>query len=283
MIHQQNQGQAAARNHALAQAAGEWVCFVDSDDLIHPQMLQLLYDAAQTQDAPIAMCGMLEAIELPEQFLAPRNPSFSLFSMKEETLVSLHDADRYPAWVACAKLIRRELVEHYPFREGRVYEDNEAVCRWVCNGKRLTWTEEKLYFYRGNPDSTTKSTFSLKRLDYLWALESIISYYSGLGYRQMQQRFVQRYVEAAASCCNSVRYVLQRPELVKDISRQVRGFLRRENISLTQAQFACLLDAVHPEYMRIYWPVSGAVTTIREQGLSGLWQKIRKRFGGNGQ
>ena len=182
VIHQQNQGQAAARNHALSQASGKWLCFVDSDDLIHPQMLQLLHDAALAENAPISMCEMLEAIDLPEDFLQPRNPSFTCFSMEEETLVSLHDAERYPAWVACAKLIRRELVEHYPFREGRVYEDNEAVCRWVCEGKRLAWMEEKLYFYRGNADSTTKSSFSLKRLDYLWALESIITYYSGLGY-----------------------------------------------------------------------------------------------------
>ena len=42
VIHQKNQGQAAARNHALAAAEGEWVCFVDSDDAVHPQMLERL-------------------------------------------------------------------------------------------------------------------------------------------------------------------------------------------------------------------------------------------------
>ena len=42
VIHQKNQGQAAARNHALAAAKGEWVCFVDSDDAVHPQMLECL-------------------------------------------------------------------------------------------------------------------------------------------------------------------------------------------------------------------------------------------------
>ena len=125
VIHQKNQGQAAARNHALAQATGKWICYVDSDDLIHPQMLQFLYDAARTQDAPIAMCEMLEAIDLPEDFLHPRDPSFSCLTMDEETLVALHDGERYPAWVACAKLIRRELVEHYPFREGRANTANK--------------------------------------------------------------------------------------------------------------------------------------------------------------
>ena len=45
VIHQENQGQAAARNYALAAAEGEWVCFVDSDDAVHPQMLERLRQA----------------------------------------------------------------------------------------------------------------------------------------------------------------------------------------------------------------------------------------------
>ena len=41
IIHQENQGQAAARNNAIAIAKGEWIHFVDSDDVIHPQMLEI--------------------------------------------------------------------------------------------------------------------------------------------------------------------------------------------------------------------------------------------------
>ena len=278
VIHQENQGQAAARNHAMKQAKGEWICFVDSDDLIHPQMLRVLYEAAAESGAHIAMCEMLEAVNLPEDFARPREPVFEQLELDEETLVRLHDQDAYPGWMACAKLIRREYVEAYPFHVGRVYEDNEAVCRWICQTKQLVYTKEKLYFYRGNPDSTTKRSFTLKRLDYLWALESIMGYYRSLGYLQLRQRFAQRYIEAAASCCNGVRFELQRPDLVKQIEKQVRSYLKREQIPLTKDQFECLLEAMHPERMKLYWPVSGAVTTLREQGLSGLIQKIRKQL-----
>ena len=51
VIHQENQGQAAARNRALAAAKGEWVCFVDSDDAVHPQMLERLRQAAAESGA----------------------------------------------------------------------------------------------------------------------------------------------------------------------------------------------------------------------------------------
>ena len=279
VIHQENQGQAAARNHAMTLAKGEWICFVDSDDLIHPQMLELLYGAATESGAPISQCGMLEAVELPADFLNSREACFDMLTMDEKTLVALHDADQYPAWVACAKLIRRDLIESYPFREGRVYEDNEAVCRWVCNGGKLASTEEKLYFYRGNPDSTTKAAFRLKRLDYLWALESIIGFYGSLGYGTLRQRFVDRYAEAVLSCCNGARYLLNRPDVVKRIEKQTKDFLRREQIRLTKAQFEPLLDVMHPQLIRLYWPVSGAVNTLQKEGISGVLRKIRKQLG----
>ena len=41
-LQQENRGQAAARNHAMTVARGQWICFADSDDVIHPQYLQLL-------------------------------------------------------------------------------------------------------------------------------------------------------------------------------------------------------------------------------------------------
>lgn len=282
VIHQTNQGQAAARNHALSQAKGEWICFVDSDDLIHPQMLELLYDAAMEGNAGISMCQMLEGSALPEDFLQPRERNFETLIMDEATLVRLHDEDQYPSWVACAKLIRKEYIETHLFHEGRVYEDNEAVCHWVCAAKTLAHMPHMLYFYRKNEESTTKSSFSLKKLDYLWALEQIIRFYGSLGYLELRQRFVDRYAEAAESACYGVRYTLNRPELVKGIEKSVRAFLREEKLTLTKSQKEKLLEAMHPKLVQVYWPVEGAIRTLREQGLSGVVRKITKQLGKGG-
>ena len=278
VIHQENRGQAAARNHALRYAKGSWVCFVDSDDLIHPQTLQLLHRAAVESGASVSMCRMLEAPELSLDFYQEKQPGHTLLTMDEETLVAMHDREEYPAWVACGKLIRKELVENYPFREGRVFEDNEAVCRWVCQGKTLAMVEEKLYFYRTNPGSTTKSDFSLKKLDYLWALESILKYYSSLGYLQMRQRFFDRYVHAVVSACNGLRYVLFRPELVRGVEKDFFRVCREEGMRVNKQQFEALLDSTHPKLMKLYWPVDGVIQTLKRQGISGIGRKLSKRL-----
>lgn len=44
IIHQENAGLAAARNTGLKYASGDYVVFVDSDDFINAQQLQLLFD-----------------------------------------------------------------------------------------------------------------------------------------------------------------------------------------------------------------------------------------------
>lgn len=279
VIHQENRGQAAARNHALTLAEGEWVCFVDSDDLIHPQMVQLLYDAAMEAGAGISMCGMLEDTVLPEDFYREPPLMYELLTMDEETLTALYDRDEYPAWVACAKLIRRETVESHLFCEGRVFEDNEAVCHWVWEAKKLVRLPHNLYFYRTNPESTTKSSFSIKKLDYLWALENIIRFYTSVGYLKMRQRFFDRYAQEVAGSCNGVRYGLKRPELLKIIKRDTISFLRQEGLHFRKEQMEPILAAMHPKLICLYWPVEGAVRTLRQGGIAGVVRKVKEKLG----
>ena len=262
VIHQPNQGQAAARNHALPMTQGKWLCYVDSDDAIHPQMLEHLHRAAEKSGAGISMCQFLEAPEPPEDYEQPVDFSYTLLTMDEKTLTALHDRDAYPGWVACAKLIRREYVEGYPFHTGRVYEDNEAVTRWLLPAKTLAMLPTQLYFYRTNPESTTKSQFSLKRLDYLWALESMISYFQSVGFHTLAQRFVERYVEAAAAACYGVRNELKRPERANGILADVQRFLRRENLKLTRRERLSLLEAAHPNAMGRFWSVAEKVRKL---------------------
>ena len=277
VIHQENSGQAAARNRALERAAGEWVCFVDSDDLIHPQMIQRLYDAAMMHGSDVTMCLMQESPELPETFFSEPVGVCQVFAMNEENLVALYDREEYPAWVACAKLIRKELVMKHLFCEGKVYEDNEAVCHWVCASEKLVRLQDAMYYYRTNPDSTTQRKFSLKKLDYLWALEQLIRFYDGLGYRQMKARFAHKYAWELANCWECVSYHLNDPKLAEQIRKRGKRFTREMSLAYTLEDRERMLEAMHPKLVRFYWPVKGAVRTLRRDGIPGLIQKLFRR------
>ena len=64
VIHQENQGQAAARNHALdwvfINSKSEYISFVDSDDWIHSRYLELLVEGIRRYNVNICQCGYFE-------------------------------------------------------------------------------------------------------------------------------------------------------------------------------------------------------------------------------
>ena len=50
VFHQQNAGVSAARNFGVEQAQGDWLCYVDSDDVVLPAYLQDMLEAADAED-----------------------------------------------------------------------------------------------------------------------------------------------------------------------------------------------------------------------------------------
>lgn len=58
--HKENSGVSAARNIGLDIAEGDYTCFVDSDDYLHPEMLERLWHYLGKYNADIAMCEFFE-------------------------------------------------------------------------------------------------------------------------------------------------------------------------------------------------------------------------------
>ena len=53
IITQINQGLSMARNNGVAASVGEYICFVDSDDVIHPQCLEIAVRLAEKHQAEL--------------------------------------------------------------------------------------------------------------------------------------------------------------------------------------------------------------------------------------
>ena len=281
VIHQENQGQAAARNHGVAQAQGSWVCFVDSDDMIHPQMLEHLYRGAQEPGVGISACGAIEAENVPADFTSELSCRYQTMQMDEVGLQNLYETGDHRYWVIWGKLIKKEIVEKIPFAVGRIYEDNAVACRWLQEAKVIANSENKYYFYQVNPAGTTKKTFQLKHLDFLWALEEQIKFYGSIDYQKMKRKICAYYLTTAAWYSHRVRYELKRPHRAGEIRRDMLRLLEEnpmDTLTLTDEERKSIHDALHPHIAQIRRLPKVCASVLKSGGMKALAERVRRRL-----
>ena len=122
VFHKENGGSSSARNLGIAQAKGEYLGFVDSDDYIEPEMYERLLAAAQEENLLMVQCSRDEIDErgnrLPNVCEPPEEAEIrdSQFIMRE---LLLHRGD----CSFCTRLTHRSLFENRRFPEGELNED----------------------------------------------------------------------------------------------------------------------------------------------------------------
>ena len=179
VIHQENKGQAQARNRAVSQALGKMINFIDADDVAHPLMLERLYSALNGSTESISVCGAIES-DIIGSFLTDKIGRITLkrYSPGERELINLYD-DPYICWVVWGKLIPVEIAKQYPFENGRVFEDNAVTIKWLLESENIIVLSQPLYYYQINPEGTTKSLETEKRVvDWLWSRDQLLEYFS---------------------------------------------------------------------------------------------------------
>ena len=169
VIHQENSGQAVARNKGILISRGKWIIFIDSDDVISDNYLKTLYNYVYKNNAQIAFCGIVQGNIFDQGCFKENLNKQYIGNICEDTLTHLINKDNFAYWTVWGKIILADIVKKNLFTDGYIYEDVAVVFKWINNCKKFVYIEDLMYFYRINEDSTTRKNYSVKKLDRLWA------------------------------------------------------------------------------------------------------------------
>ena len=142
VIRQRNQGAAAARNTGLDNAVGEYVAFIDSDDLVADNYISTILKKIETEKFDYCYISW---------------KSFGGWAC-DVKLKSIND--KFPAFNLCVwnRVMRRDMIGDVRFNTNKpIAEDAEFIRDVKEEGRKKAFISEYMYYYRSDtPNSLTK-------------------------------------------------------------------------------------------------------------------------------
>ena len=178
VIHKENGGLSDARNAGMPHATGDYILYIDSDDFIHPQTLEIAYSLALRDGSDIVSFTydivndiQLECNKMPMSV----NKNYDINNIKSHKTNCLYKytTERNHDMFSVGKiwsikhcqvwknLYKRELIADIPFIKGIILEDMPWWMTVLLQRPRATIIKNPLYFYMVNGESILNSSKAL--------------------------------------------------------------------------------------------------------------------------
>ncbi|MDQ1148159.1 glycosyltransferase [Sphingobacterium zeae] len=247
IINKTNGGLSDARNKGLDLANGEYVSFVDSDDVIDKNFICNLLQVLLDSDASIAMCDYTNFTSVPPTKQPKYDHSVDVYT-GEYMLNNLYN----PSWIpknviAWNKLYKISVWNNLRYTVGVLHEDEYIIHELYANTNRLAYTREPLYFYRQREASITKKISQQRINDTLAIFDLRESFFKTKGYNHL----INPNYQAKLLNIGLLAITYEDERARKLLTKHLSSILLLKNLS-ARVRLSCFIIAFMPA---LYWKI----------------------------
>lgn len=176
VLHKKNGGLSDARNFGIENAEGDFMVFVDSDDIVSDNFVEYLYALVKDTETDIGICDPIHCYP-GENTDFVKETNRSIFKSEDAIAEMLYQKSFLVA--AWGKIYKRKFFQNIRFPFGMLFEDSAIMYKVFEQAESIVYGDAKLYGYMHREGSITTKKFSKRDCDILKIVSEISKYMEG--------------------------------------------------------------------------------------------------------
>lgn len=264
-IHKKNEGVSAARNTGLNRATGDYVGFVDGDDMIDKDMYELLISNAINHNADISHCGY--KMVFPDRVDYYYNTGELWIQDNYKGLFDLIKADKVEPGL-CNKIYRKQIVGDKRLDESiKINEDLLFNYYLFKEAKKSVFEDVPKYHYMVRRNSASTSKVNMNKVkDPLTVVQKMMKQESGEIYSLLEKRYL--YLLEKVSTMNHLQISKEIQEYQRLKRKELKKLLQENNLRVSYSKkerFQLKLAIVSPILYRVLHGIYARITKSKDR------------------